>query len=162
MLGVAVVVCAVVASCGGIETDDGHARLSVGRDGGHPRPEPGDGDGSMYLGRWLGTTSQGLSFTFNVEESDPAIGVTFIGYGWRLPTCAFEDHILFEDAAPIIAGALAVQIEAPGSVLDITVSFDDPEHAHGTLGFVASRLPDAPACTGGDAVSLSAWKQQGE
>jgi hypothetical protein len=127
-------------------------------DEGQPTDAGGEGP-RLYLGRWLGTTSQDLPLSFTVDRGDPGTGVTFFGYAWQLPACACQDHITFDDPAPIRQGQLAVQVEAPGSLLDITVSFDDGERAHGTLAFTAAHLPDDPTCMGRGEVSFAAERR---
>jgi hypothetical protein len=152
----------VVTGCGRIEDDGLGAKRGMRR---APRSEEvapsaaGGASDRMYLGRWYGTTSQGLAFAFTVEDGEPTLGVTFIGYAWQLPGCSFHDDILFDDPAPISEGVMAVQIEAPGSLLHIEVAFDDARRAHGTLAFTAARLPKAPTCMGTGEVAFAVDKQ---
>jgi hypothetical protein len=143
---------AVMGACTGVVRDGlgGGARPSEQK-----TPAP---PARKYLGHWQGLTSQGLIIALTVDEDEPTIGLTVLDYEWRLPDCAFHDDVMLEDPAPIGDGQLAVQIEAPGSVLDVAVTFDDAASAHGTLAFMASRIPEQPDCTGSSAISFAVHK----
>jgi hypothetical protein len=161
--GAALVACLLAgAACGRIE-DDG-IDVNAGRSKRHTGAgEAADrASGRLYLGRWNGTTSQGLSFAFTVDDGDPDAGVTAITYAWQLPSCSYHEEIHFDDPMPIRDGAMAVQVEAPGSVLDVALAFDDATSAHGTLTFAAARPPSAPGCTGSGAVPFVVARRPGD
>jgi hypothetical protein len=161
----AVLVCLLgVSGCGSIEDDGlaGSRRTRARPPGGAASAGAAEADALLYLGRWYGTTSQGLSFAFTVDDGEPAAGVTAITYAWQLPSCSFHDEVRFEEPAAIQDGALSVEIEAPGSLLDLALTFDDASRAHGTLAFAATRLPTAPSCVGSGAVPFAVAKRPGD
>src|SRR3954471_14177004 len=115
--GAAALVCLVAVACGRIDDGETSAnRMRGTRHVGGTAGSTDDATGALpYLGRWYGTTSQGLSFAFTVDDGDPAAGITAITYAWQLPSCSHHDEIRFEEPATIHDGALTIQVEATGS-----------------------------------------------